>query len=56
MEAFTELKIEEAKKLLSLGKSGNEIAGELSFCNKSYFTNVFKKVVGVTPSEYKKTL
>ncbi len=56
MEAFTELKIEEAKKLLSLGKPCNEIADELSFCNKNYFSNVFKKVVGVTPSEYKKSL
>ncbi len=56
MDAFTELKIEEAKKLLSLGKHCNEIADELSFCNKNYFSNVFKKVVGVTPSEYKKTL
>lgn len=56
MEAFSELKIEEAKKLITLGKPINEIADELSFCNKNYFSKVFKKVAGVTPSEYKKSL
>ncbi len=56
MEAFAELKIEEAKKLISLGKPISEISDELSFCNKNYFSRVFKKIAGVTPSEYKKSL
>lgn len=56
MQAFTELKIEESKKLIAAGKPFNEIAEELSFCNKNYFSSVFKSVTGTTPSEYKKSL
>lgn len=56
MEAFTELKTEEAKKLIALGIPFNEVAERLSFCSKNYFSKVFKDVAGVTPSEYKKSL
>lgn len=56
MQAFTELKIEEAKKLIASGKPFNEIAEELSFSSKNYFSTVFKSVTGMTPSDYKKTL
>ncbi len=56
MEAFSELKIEEAQKMIALGVPFNEIADELSFCSKNYFSKVFKDVVGTTPTEYKKSL
>lgn len=56
MAAFTELKIEESKKLISNGVPLSEVSDKLSFCNKNYFTKVFKKVTELTPSEYKKTL
>lgn len=56
MEVFSELKIEEAKKLIAQGIPFGEIAETLSFCNKNYFTNVFKSISGMTPSDYKKSL
>ncbi|MFY0687455.1 MAG: AraC family transcriptional regulator [Cyclobacteriaceae bacterium] len=46
--------IEEAKtRLLSRnGKTINEVAYELGFDNPPYFTRLFKKRVGVTPTEF----
>lgn len=52
-------KIEEAKYLLSYtGKSISEISSYLCFSSQSYFQNVFKKKLGLTPKEYrdKKTI
>lgn len=56
MQVFSELKIEEAKKLIAQGVPFGEISEKLSFCNKNYFTAVFKEVSGMTPSDYKKSL
>ena len=56
MQVFSELKIEEAKKLIAQGAPFGEISEKLSFCNKNYFTAVFKEVSGMTPSDYKKSL
>lgn len=47
-------KIEEAKYLLSYtGKSISEISSYLCFSSQSYFQNVFKKKLGLTPMEYR---
>lgn len=47
-------KIEEAKKLLAYSKTPiSEIYSLLNFNDQSYFTKVFKKVVGVTPKQYR---
>ena len=51
---FTQLKIEEAKKLLRENFSPAEIANQLYFESPTYFTKVFKKHTGTTPSAYKK--
>ena len=56
MQAFTELKIKRAQKLIKRGLHLTQIAKELSFSSEQYFSKVFKSVVGMTPSEYKKSL
>lgn len=47
-------KVEEAKKLLAYSKTPiSEIYSLLNFNDQSYFTKVFKKVVGVTPKQFR---
>lgn len=45
-------KLEEAKNMLSLGKSINETSYTLCFCNESHFIQAFKKKYQVTPAVY----
>ncbi len=40
--------------LLETNKSVASIAYELDFADPSYFTRLFKKIVGISPSEYRK--
>ena len=56
IKAFTELKINRAKKLIKKGLSFNQISKQLAFSSEQYFSKVFKSVAGLTPSECKKTL
>ena len=50
-------KLTEAKNLLaSTGKTISEIGFELGYNDKSYFTNVFKKKSGQTPSEFREEM
>ena len=52
---LTNVKCKEAAKLLlSTNRTITEIAQELYFCDSSHFTNVFGKVMGMTPSAYRK--
>ena len=47
------LKIEQAKNLIKSGKMKmNDIASRLGFSNPNYFSNVFKKVTGLRPTEF----
>lgn len=49
----TEIKIEQAKKLLQESEYKiYEIAGMLGYQNAYYFSKVFKKITGMTPSEF----
>jgi AraC-like DNA-binding protein len=49
-------KIEFAKELIEYGKlSLKEVSFKLGYSSVQYFSNQFKKVVGVSPSEYKKS-
>ncbi|RKD32748.1 response regulator transcription factor [Thermohalobacter berrensis] len=51
----TERKIEKGKDLLAnTDMPISNIALELSFKEPNYFTKVFKKIVGLTPSQYRK--
>ena len=52
---YTDLKIREAKHLMDEGKLNfTEISEKLNFSSPYYFTKVFKKATGLSPSEYKK--
>lgn len=49
-----EQKIEKAKSLLkTTDRSILEIATYLGFSSQGYFQNVFKKLTGMTPKEYR---
>lgn len=54
---FIQLKIEEAKKLICIGGIRfTEIAAQLGYSSPAHFTNQFKKVIGMSPTDYKKSL
>lgn len=53
MEYFNRLKVETAKQLIrEQCYNFTEIADKLSFNTSQYFTTVFRRVTGMTPSEY----
>jgi len=56
MYYYNRLKIEEAKRLLRENGSPSVIATRLGFESATYFTKVFKKYTGMTPTSYKKTV
>lgn len=54
-KAITLAKLDDAKMMLTYSeKSLSEISEDLCFSSQSYFQNVFKKELGVTPLEYRK--
>ena len=55
-QTYLKLKIEEAKRLIRKNVPFANIADSLCFDSVSSFTYVFKKLVGMTPSEYKKSI
>jgi AraC-like DNA-binding protein len=55
MDYFTRLKIDRAKELIrEENYNFTEISERLGFNTSQYFTTVFKRVSGMTPSEYAK--
>lgn len=53
-EYINDMRIQEAKRLmLTTQKSITEIAVEVGFDNISYFSTVFRKIVGMSPAEWK---
>ncbi len=55
IDYITFVKIERAKKLLAdLSMKNYEIAAKLGYCEE-YFTKLFKKIVGMTPTSYRRT-
>ena len=55
VDYLTQPKIEQAKtKLLNSSDQIQEISEQLGYANAYYFTNVFKKNTGMTPSKYRK--
>lgn len=53
---ITECKLREAKSLLRYtNKSLGEISSYLCFSSQSYFQNIFKKHLGITPLEYRRS-
>lgn len=56
IDYFTKMKISEAKKLIRESRFNFfEISERLMFSNSHYFSTVFKKHTGMTPSQYKKS-
>ena len=51
---INQVKMERAKRMLQNGSSVTQTAMELGFTTPNYFSTVFKKYHGVTPSEYQK--
>lgn len=56
-DSFTDmvnaLRIHEAKKQIRQGIAFKEVAHNVGFTSQSYFTKIFRKIVGMAPSEYK---
>lgn len=56
LEYLNEIRIEEAKILLKQADlKVYEIAEKVGFSNTKYFTDVFKKITGITPLKYKES-
>ncbi len=55
---FTELQIEEAKNMIRKSKDNTvaAISDALNFSEPTYFCSVFKKITGMSPKEYSKTI
>lgn len=47
------LRIKEAKKQIKQGIAFKEVAHNVGFTSQSYFTKIFRKIVGMAPGEYK---
>ena len=56
IEILNETRIKEALKLLETTMSIKEISYEIGYRSNTYFGRVFKKQVGVTPSQYRDRL
>lgn len=56
MNYFNKLKIAGAKTMLKNGMTVSEVSAALGFLNQNYFSTVFKRIEGISPSEYKSGL
>ena len=55
IEYLTSLRMNKAKELLRCtGMRSSEIAGEIGYKDAHYFSYLFKKTQGMTPSDYRK--
>lgn len=52
---INQLRIQRAAQLLETGRKVTDIAGMVGFENAKYFSQVFKKHMGMTPQEYRQT-
>ena len=52
---INQLRIQRAAQLLETGRKVTDIAGMVGFENAKYFSQVFKKQMGMTPQEYRQT-
>jgi two-component system response regulator YesN len=56
LQHIIRLRIKKAQELLERSSmSSLEIAMELGFCDQSYFIKHFKRIVGITPSKYRRS-
>lgn len=52
IDYLTRVRIERSKQLLSRGMKAFDVAEKVGYPNYTYFSKLFKKVVGVNPSDY----
>ena len=52
-DLISELRIEKARELLKTDLSIKEVTYKSGFNSQNYFSKIFRKYVGVTPTEYK---
>ncbi|HEY8426909.1 MAG TPA: AraC family transcriptional regulator [Sandaracinaceae bacterium] len=50
------LRVERARDLLASGRDVTEVAYELGFADQSHFTRAFKRVMGVPPGAYRRSV
>lgn len=55
MHYFMELKIRHAMTLLRQGEKISAVSEALGFENQNYFSTVFRRVAGMTPSQFRRT-
>ncbi|PIH56985.1 AraC family transcriptional regulator [Paenibacillus sp. LK1] len=48
------IRINQAKRLLEQGQLPIEVAAQTGFSDQSHFTNFFKKLIGLTPKQYRR--
>jgi two-component system response regulator YesN len=53
---LTKVRVDKAKELLHTDMKNYEVALQVGYENPSYLSKVFKKYVGITPSEYRKKI
>lgn len=56
MNYFNRLKIVAAEKMIKNGVSFKECAEKLGFQNQNYFSTVFKRIMGKSPTQFKKDM
>ena len=54
MSYYTNLRVQHAVKLLSAGHTVADVAGIMNFSSPNYFSEFFKKHIGLSPSQYSK--
>lgn len=54
MRYFTEMKIRRAMLLLQRGERICDVSEQLGFDNQNYFSTVFRRVTGMSPSQFRK--
>ena len=55
-KTYIKMKMDEAKKLIRQNYTFGEISDKLCYDNPAYFSASFKKYVGMTPGDYKKSI
>lgn len=54
-EYLTQIRMEEAKKMLSdTNMSVKDIAAQVGYPNEKYYSKLFKKLTGITPTDYRR--
>lgn len=53
---LTKIRLEHAKALLSEGARVNEVSEKVGYHNYRHFTEMFKKIYGITPGQYRESM